>query len=87
MGTEDDGGAIRYFGQLVDENRTARAQAIDDKTVVNDFMAHVDRRAERFQRTLDDLDGAIDSGTEPARIGEQDIHGSIIGKIEKCGHG
>jgi hypothetical protein len=75
---EDDGGAIRHFGQLVDEDRAARAQAIDDEAVVHHFMAHVNRGAERFQCTLHDLDRAIDTGTESTGIGEQDIHAIIL---------
>jgi hypothetical protein len=39
---------------------------------VDDFVAHVDRRAEFFQRALDDGDGAVDAGTEAARVGEKD---------------
>jgi hypothetical protein len=41
---------------------------------VHDFVAHVYRRAEQFERTLDDVDGAVNAGTETAGIGEQDLH-------------
>ena len=51
-----------------------RAQPLDHVAVVHDFVTHVDRRAEQLDRTLDDVDGAIDAGTEAARIGEQDLH-------------
>src|SRR5581483_1516541 len=44
--------------------------------VVDDFMAHVDRRAVHGKRTLDDFDGAVDAGAEAAGIGKQDFHGS-----------
>jgi len=29
-----------------------------------------------LQRPLNDLDGAVDAGTKPARLGEEDFHGS-----------
>src|SRR5690606_226417 len=44
------------------------------EAVVHDLVAHVDRRAEGLQRALDDLDRAIDAGTETTRVGEQDLH-------------
>ena len=71
---EDDGGAGRHFVEFLDENRAALAQVLDDETVVHDFVAHVDRRAQGFDRALDDLDGAIDAGAETSGIGEHDVH-------------
>ena len=41
------------------------------------FVAHVDRRAQGFDGTLDDLDGAVDAGAETSGIGEQDVHAEI----------
>ncbi len=73
MRAEDHGGAIGHFVQLLDEHRAVGAQLVDDIAVVHDFVPHVDRRAERFQRALDDGDGAIDAGAEAAGIGEQDV--------------
>jgi len=49
---------------------------------VDDFVAHVDRRAEFFQRALDDGDGAVDAGAETARVGEKN-GGGHGGKIKK----
>jgi hypothetical protein len=45
---------------------------------VHDFVAHVDRRAESFQRALDNGDGALDTGTETAGIGEKDLHDRFL---------
>ena len=42
-------------------------------------MADVDRRAEFFDSALDDDDGAFDTGTETARVGENDLHGGLTG--------
>jgi hypothetical protein len=39
-------------------------------TIVHDLVADVDRGAELFQRTFDDLDGAIDAGTETPGVGK-----------------
>ena len=50
------------------------AQVFHHVAVVHDLVAHVDRRAERLQRALDDLDGAVDAGAETAGIGQQDLH-------------
>ena len=52
-----------------------RAQTVDHVAVVDDLVAHVDRRAVEGQRLLDDLDGALDPGAETARTGQQDLHG------------
>src|SRR5262249_55767303 len=44
----------------------------DDVLVVNDLVAHVDRRAVLLEQALDDLDRAVDAGAERARRGEED---------------
>src|SRR5690606_2374699 len=41
--------------------------------VVDDLVAHVDRRPVLLQRPLDDLDGAVHTGAESARSGEQHL--------------
>ena len=41
---------------LVDEDRAALLELVDDVRVVDDLLAHVDRRAALRQRALDDLD-------------------------------
>jgi hypothetical protein len=74
MGTEDDRAAGRHFVKFLDEHRPLGAQVVADELVVHDFVAHVDRRAEFFQGTLDDGDGAFDAGAEAAGVGEDDLH-------------
>ena len=71
---EDDSGSRGYLGQLFDEDRTELPQALDHVTVVNHLVAHIDRRTEKLNRPLDDVDGAVDAGTEAAWIGEQHLH-------------
>jgi hypothetical protein len=51
--------------ELFDEDRATMLEVVDHEAVVHDFMAHVDWRAERFQRALDDLDGAVDTAQKP----------------------
>ena len=71
---EDDRGPLRHLAQLLDENRPETAQAIHHVAVVDDLVTHVDRRAEQLERTLDDVDGPIDTGAEDAWVGEQNLH-------------
>ena len=47
VGGEDDHLALRHLGLLVDEDRAALAQLLDDVLVVDDLLAHVDRRRRR----------------------------------------
>ena len=65
---EYDRGAVRDFGQFLDEDRADFAQAIHDVLVVNHFVAHVDRRPEQPDRPFNDVDRPVDSGAEAARI-------------------
>ena len=60
-----------------DEHRAALAQLLDDVLVVDDLLAHVDRRAVQLERALDGLHGAIDAGAVAARGGEQELLGDV----------
>ena len=73
MRGEDDRPVVGHFVELVDEHRAQFAQPIDDEAVVDDLMADIDRRAESFERELDDLDRAVDPGAEAARSGDQTL--------------
>ena len=42
--------------------------------IVNDLMAHVDRRAMLGQRPLDNIDRPNDAGAKPARLSKNDLH-------------
>ena len=59
-----------HFGKVFDEHGTFFTQVIDDKFVVNDFVAHVDWSAVFLQRAFDNLDGTINPGAKAARVGE-----------------
>ena len=71
---EDDRAAARNFVQFLDEDGALAAQVLDDVLVVHDLVSHIDGRAVQLQRTLDDLDRALDAGAETTGIGEQDFH-------------
>ena len=58
---------------LVDEDRAALTQLLDDMLVVDDLLAHIDRRAVQLERALDGLHGTVDAGAVAARRGEQEL--------------
>src|SRR3954451_16037436 len=72
VGGEDRGRALGdRVVELLDEDRPALAQPGHDVLVVDDLLAHVDRRAVELERALDGLHGAVDAGAVAARRGEQ----------------
>jgi hypothetical protein len=68
----------RHFVQILDEYRAFGFEVFHDELVVDDFVAHVDRRAVKLERALDDLDRAIDAGAETTGLGENDVHGKPL---------
>ena len=73
VGGEDDDRALGHLGLLLDEDRAALAQLLDDVLVVDDLLAHVDGRAVELERALDRLHGAVDARAVAARRGEQEL--------------
>src|SRR3989344_10392 len=55
--------------EFVDKYRSLRAEIINHEPVVHHFVAHVDGRAEQFERTLDNFNGAVHARAETAGIG------------------
>ena len=74
MGAEDQGGAVRDLIDLIDEDGPAGAEPLDHEAVVDHLVTDIDGWGEEVQDPLDDFDGAIDSGTKAAGIGEENIH-------------
>ena len=70
---EHDHGALGDLGLLLDEDRALGLEIADDVRVVDDLLAHVDRRPVGSERALDGLHGSLDPGAVPARGGEQDL--------------
>jgi len=58
---------------MVDEDRAEPLEPPHDMVVVDDLVADVDRCSMLLEQDLDDLDRAVDSGTERARRGKQDL--------------
>ena len=71
---EDHRCARGNLAELFDENRAEAAQPLHHVVVVHHLVAHVDGRPEQLERTLDDVDRAVDTGAETAGIGEQHLH-------------
>ena len=59
---------IRNFVQFIDKNRALSLQIFDDMAIMNNFVAHIDRRAVFLERKFDDLDCAIDTSAKTARF-------------------
>ena len=91
MRAEYHGATVRHLVQFLDEDRTHAAQPVDDIAVMDDFVTDVDRRPEALDRQFDDLDGAVDTGAEAARRGDQDVErgmvrGHIGADVSDCLH-
>jgi hypothetical protein len=56
-----------YVVQFFHKNGTFGLQGINDKSIVNNLMAHVDGSAIFGQSQFNDLDGPVDAGAESAR--------------------
>ncbi len=74
VGAEDDRACIRHLGQILDEHGADAAQPLHDVLVVHHLVADVNRRPKQLDGAFHDVDGAIDPGTETARIGQQYVH-------------
>ncbi len=85
MRAEHDRCVVRHLVEFLDEDRALRLQAVDDITIVHDFMPDIDRGTVFLQRTLDDLDGAVDPCTEAARRRDQELEGQA--RIVSAGAG
>jgi hypothetical protein len=82
VGGKDDREAVGNLVEVGDEDGAFRLQAVDDELVVDDLVAHVDRRAVALQRQLDDADRPVDAGAEAARGGDAEGEGRL-----RNGHG
>jgi len=67
----------RHFGKVLHEARALGLEALHHVPVVDNLMANVDRRSELFERTLHNLDGPDNPGTESPRLCQYDFHESM----------
>ena len=73
MGGENHRGfGFRNLVKLAYKNGAFSFEIIDDETVMDDLMTHIDRRAIGFERRLDHINGTHDPGAETARGAKQD---------------
>ena len=59
--------------------RAQAAKPVDDKTIVDDLVPHIDRRAESLDRQLNDLDGTVDARAKAARRRDQHVERRLSG--------
>ncbi len=78
VGGEDNDAVIGYLIQLLDEHGSGILELVHHIAVVHHLMADIDGGTELLQCTLDDADGAVDTGAKAAGIGQQDIHQSTF---------
>src|SRR6185369_13994744 len=55
----ENGAASGDFGDVVDEDDAAGAEALDNRPVMNDLVINVERAAEECQRSFEALDGHV----------------------------
>ncbi len=86
VGGEDDQGALGHLGLLLDEDRAALRELLDDVLVVDDLLADVDGRPVQVERLLDGLDGAVHPGAVAAGRGQQDARRAVGGDLGGHAH-
>ena len=59
--------------ELVAEDRALRAKLVHNVGIVDDFMAHVDRRPIAFEKALDDFYGSQHASAEASGSSKQDL--------------
>ena len=75
MGAEHGDRALRHLVDLVDEHGALVAQGLDDMFVVDDLVAHIDRRPVDFQGALDNRNRPLDAGAYDCVV--MDLFGPI----------
>ena len=63
---KDDASTLGHLVGLLDEDRAALGQRLDDELVVDDLLAHVHGRAVELEGLFDDVDGAVHAGAVSA---------------------
>jgi hypothetical protein len=66
--------AVRHFIEFFDKLRTFIAQVVHHVPIVDDLVAHVDRRAVSFECAIDNFDRADYTRTKAAGLSKDDTH-------------
>src|SRR5688500_8862563 len=75
MRREDDEFSFGDLGLLLDEDRAALCELLNDVLVVDDLLAHVHGRTVHVERALDGFDRAIDASAIATRSGQANAFG------------
>ena len=84
MGAIDNAAALGDFIDILDEDGAFFSQFVDHKPVVNDLLAHIDRRAEGLERDADNVNGADYARAESAGFEQENF---ALGGIASRGIG
>ena len=68
VGRVDDALAVGHVIYFMNKNRAFIRQLVHNIAVMNNFSAHVNRRAKGFQRDLDNVDRTHHTGAKSARL-------------------
>jgi hypothetical protein len=68
VGAEHQRGAGRHIGERFNEDCAFGLEIVHHIGVVDDFMAHVNRRAKLAQGPLNDFNGPVHAGAKAARL-------------------
>jgi len=58
------------LGKLFHEYGATFPQPVDDVSIVDDLVPHIDGCPENFDGTLHDFDGTVNAGTKTSGIGK-----------------
>src|SRR5207248_9552262 len=78
---EDADLARRDLVLVLDEDRAELLEPADDVVVVDDLVAHIDRRPVLLEQPLDDLDRSVDARAERSRRRKQDPPAHALGRL------
>jgi hypothetical protein len=73
VGRENDRGAKRDIGNVLDKDYALIFKTLDHPFVVDDGMADIKRRSVDLESKADDLNGKSHPGTKSARGGQDDL--------------
>ena len=71
MGAVDDALALGHFVDAIDKNRALLLQFLHHKAVVDDLLAHINRRPKGLERNPDNVDRPHHPGAESPRLQQQ----------------
>ncbi len=92
MGGEDDCRTVRYVVEILDGHGPLGLEIINDLSIMNDLVAHVDRPLEHPKRLLDDFYCPNNASAEPSWLSQYDTnwifgsHNIMLSHLADDGH-